>query len=68
MFCISMLVSALVLYSTWVTDFECSHVTTTRKTDVVMRRSLKQFTKASGYGNSKHEYQLWEERKIIKLS
>jgi hypothetical protein len=33
-------------------DFECSHVTTTRKTDTVMRRSLKQFTKASGYGNS----------------
>jgi hypothetical protein len=32
-------------------DFECSHVTATRKTDTVMRRSLKQFTKASGCGN-----------------
>jgi len=50
-------------------DFECSHITTTRKTDTVMRRSLKQFTKASGYGNSfQNEYQLWKKRKRIKLS
>jgi hypothetical protein len=32
-------------------DFECTHVTTTRKTDTVVRRSLKQFTEASGCGN-----------------
>jgi hypothetical protein len=31
--------------------FECTHVTTTRKTDTVVRRRLKQFAGASGYGN-----------------
>ena len=47
-------------------DFECSYVTTTRKTDAVMR-SLKQFTKAVAMeAIPKIEYQLQKKRKKEK--